>query len=337
MLLNLIFFWFILFDCTIIIPLLYLSHKCFLNASLQDEDAATVYYISFDQFSLVNEKFQIICGKNGKEDFKRLKSISISEVGIPTEDLYNPTSRPSKNIVEVLMVLRENHVMKFHSHNSVESDDTRKKQKSNPQVHFLFDEVPQEIFCSSYSAELAKGLDTNFKNSTVVIAFQSVKKVREIQSADIPNKPLTNQMDIKPLINSGVKLFELKNCIRMSTQLHKLQKNLEAEAEKTPFQANLTYKKQTAIGQLMIYLIYLIWISIMFLRILFFFIWDGIDIFSSTLTFLFSFSAGFDSPSISTERKNRKMYELWSQIQVVNKTKTSLSILWQGNNSVFII
>ena len=140
--------------------------------------------------------------------------------------------------------------MKFQSKNSVDFDDIHERQKNDPPVHFLFDEVPQEIFTSSYSTELAEGLKNYFEHSTVVIALQSVKKMREIQSVDEPNKSQTNQMDIEPLIKSGIKIFELKTCVRMSSQLHELQKDLEIEVEKNPFQANLTHKVKNPIGQL---------------------------------------------------------------------------------------
>ena len=152
------------------------------------------------------------------------------------------------------MFLGEMHGMKFQSHDSDDSDysddfhDSHNSEKGYPSVHFLFDEVPQEIFTSSYSTELAQGLEKYFEHSTVVIALQSVKKVREIKSVDEPNKPQPQQMDIEPLTNSGVEIFKLKTCVRMSSQLHELQKNLEAKAEQTPFQSNLTYKK--IIGQL---------------------------------------------------------------------------------------
>ena len=200
-----------------------------------------MYYISFDPFSFVNEKFKIFCGKNGGENLKRFESISIGEIKINTKDLYNS----SKNIIEVLKILGEEHGMEFPSYDLDDSDSGSRNnsQKSNFPVHFLLDEVPQEIFTSSYSEELAQGLKNYFKHSTVVIALQSVKKVREIQSVDEPNKPQTKQMDIEPLKKYGVQLFELKVCVRMSSQLHELQKNLEAEAEKTPFQANLSYKE----------------------------------------------------------------------------------------------
>ena len=218
-----------------------------------------MYYISFDPFSLVNEKFKIFCGKNGEENLKRFVSISIGdEKRIKAEDLYNSSSRPSKNIIEFLKILGEKHGMKFPSYDSDDSNDSddsddsdshKNSQKSNFPVHFLLDEVPQEIFGSNYSEELGKGLKNYFEHSTVVIALQSVRKVREIQSSDKPQKPgkKLDQMDMEPLTKHEVKLFELKTCVRMSSQLHELQKNLEAEAEKAPFHANLTYKEQKGI------------------------------------------------------------------------------------------
>ena len=145
------------------------------------------------------------------------------------------------------MFLGRNHGMKFESHNSADSDDLHERQKNDPPVHFLLDEVPQEIFTSKYSAAFAEGLKNYFEHSTVVIALQSVRKVREIQSVNKPNELKPDQTDMEPLTNSGVIIFELKTCVRMSSQLYELQKNLEAEAEKTPFHANLAYKQEKGI------------------------------------------------------------------------------------------
>ena len=113
---------------------------------------------------------------------------------------------------------------------------------------FVIRKLP--LFHLKYSAAFAEGLKNYFEHSTVVIALQSVRKVREIQSSDKPQKPgkKLDQMDMEPLTKHEVKLFELKTCVRMSSQLHELQKNLEVETEKAPFQANLTYKKQKGIA-----------------------------------------------------------------------------------------
>ena len=135
--------------------------------------------------------------------------------------LYNPSSAPIANIVTVLRFLQRKHI----------SEDKI--------VHFLIDEFNQEILTKSYSTKLGESLKNSFEASTVVIALQSVKKDRKILSSDVQNEFHTEVMDIE---SSGMKMFELRTSVRMSSQLHKLQKNLEHEVESCPFKAALTFK-----------------------------------------------------------------------------------------------
>ena len=201
---------------------------------LKDDEGAIVYYISFDPFSLIDQKFKVCCGfKQGAEESnaERLKSMSISDAisrtEILLEHLYNPSSAPTVNIVEILHILQ--------------------KQHDNQIVHFLIDEFNQEILTKPYSTKLGEILKESFEASTVVIALQSVSKDRKIRSSDNQNKFQTEAMDVE---SSGMKIFELKTSVRMSSQLHKLQKNLECEIERCPFKAPLTFKGKSFIFDL---------------------------------------------------------------------------------------
>ena len=188
-----------------------------------------MFYVSFDPFSLIDRKFKVSCGfeqetgeSNGAE---RLISMSIYDAisgsGISMKSLYNPSSAPTENIVAVLRFLQSKH------------------EYEDKIVNFLIDEFNQEILTKSYSTKLCEGLKTSFEASTVVIALQSVSKDRKILSSDNQNKFQTEPMDIE---SSGINIFELKTSVRMSSQLHKLQTNLEHEIEKSPFKAPLTFK-----------------------------------------------------------------------------------------------
>ena len=195
-----------------------------------------MYYISFDPFSLINQKFMASCGMKEKEARnvgKRFKSISISETGIPTKELYSPSSNPTANVITALKLLKVKE---------------KASSKSPPKVHFLIDEFNSELLCKKYSIELANGLKTNFKDSAVVIALQSVRKERSIRSSNNQNNFQTEAMDMEPLKNAGVKDFILNSSVRMSSQLHKMQSHLEAEAEKSQFKAPLTFEDSTING-----------------------------------------------------------------------------------------
>lgn len=182
-------------------------------------------YIVFDPFSLIDQKFIVCCGLEQKEVSKRLISMSIYDAitgsDITLEDLYHPTKTPAKNIVDVFTFLQQKH-----------GDETKT-------VHFLIDEFNQEILTTKYSTQLHVTLHESFKESTVVIALQSVNKDRTICSADKQIKFQTDSMDVA---SSGMKPFELTTCVRMSSQLHRLQRNLEAEIETEHFVAPLTFK-----------------------------------------------------------------------------------------------
>ena len=145
---------------------------------------------------------------------------AISGSGISMKDLYNASSAPTTNIVVVLRFL--------------------KKQHEDQIVHFLIDEFNPDLLTKSYSTKLGESLKKSFEESTVVIALQSVNKERVVRSSDDQNIFKTEAMDIDE--SSGMKIFELKTAVRMSSQLHKLQKNLEREIESAPFKMPLSFK-----------------------------------------------------------------------------------------------
>ena len=66
-----------------------------------------------------------------------------------------------------------------------------------------------------------------------------MKKVCEIISC-YNKEPSTHQIDIQSLKDSGVEIFNLKIAVRMSSQLHKLQMELEADSQNSPYKAPFT-------------------------------------------------------------------------------------------------
>ena len=212
---------FILFHLTIVYVVINKIIKLFFRI-FKDENAI-VLYIAFDPFSLINKKFAV-CGLKQQDD-SRLLSMSIHDAltgsGISLEELYHPTLPPTKNIGDVLRFLQVKH-----------GNETKV-------VHFLIDEFNQEILTTMYLTQIHEALKSFFKKSTIVIALQSVRKDRTIHSSDKENKSQTKVIDLK---SSGMKIFELTKCMRMSHQLHQLQRNLEVEIEKNHFVAPLTFK-----------------------------------------------------------------------------------------------
>ena len=190
-----------------------------------------VIYIAFDPFSLLDRKF-VCCGVEQQDASERLISMSIYEAttgsGIILEEIYQPLKTPTKNIVDLLHFLQKSYQSKH--------GDERK-------IHFLIDEFNQEILTTTYSTKLKETLPKFFMESTIVIALQSVSKDRTIRSVNEQDGFQTEVMDVE---SSGMALFELKTCIRMSSQLHQLQKDLENEIEKNDFIAPLTFKSKNS-------------------------------------------------------------------------------------------
>ena len=122
----------------------------------------------------------------------------------------------------------------------------RKVESKYSSVNFLIDEVNQEILTKSYASKLAKGLKSEFKDSTVVLALQSVNKEKEIKSSedsDGKNMIQLEKMDISPLEDFGVKVLCLEKSVRMSFEIYELQKAWEEKATANPFKTILEYKE----------------------------------------------------------------------------------------------
>ena len=149
---------------------------------------------------------------------------AITGFDIDLKDLYHPTLPPTKNIADVLRFLQRSH---------------QKKHGDEKNIHFLIDEFNQEILSTKYSSKLNETLMEFFMESTIVIALQSVSKNRRIVSVEKQNESQTEVIDVT---SSGMKPFEFKTCIRMTYQLHQLQKVLEEEIQNKDFIAPLTFK-----------------------------------------------------------------------------------------------
>ena len=184
-----------------------------------------VCYISFDPFSLIDQKFNMTFGEDKSNAIQRLKSMSISDAvsgsHIPLESLYDFTSPPSSNIGDVFQFLQARH--------------------QGYLVHFLVDEFNQEFLTDTYASALHNILKSSFNKSTVVIALQSVGKQRTICSA-ADNKDVIQQSNETDFQSTGMELFKLNTTVRMTWQLYKLQRNLECKVTTSPFKAALSFK-----------------------------------------------------------------------------------------------
>ena len=183
-----------------------------------------VFYISFDPFSLVDQKFNVCFSEKSYIATQRLKSKSIynaiSGSDISLESIYGAaTSPPSSNIGDVFLFLKNQHQGQL--------------------VHFLVDELNQEVFTKSYASTLYNILESSFNESTIVIALQSVCKNRTIKSVDNENVYQSDPIDLE---NCELEIIQLKTSARMTQQLYKLQLNLQKEVEQNPFKATVTYK-----------------------------------------------------------------------------------------------
>ena len=145
---------------------------------------------------------------------------AISGSDISLESLYGAaTSPPSSNIGNVFLFLKNQHRGQL--------------------VHFLVDELNQELFTKSYASTLNNILKSSFNESTIVIALQSVCKNRTILSIDKENIYQSDPIDLE---NCELEIIQLQSSARMTQQLYKLQLNLQKEVERNPFKATVTYK-----------------------------------------------------------------------------------------------
>ena len=145
---------------------------------------------------------------------------AISGSDISLESIYGAaTSPPSSNIGDVFLFLKNQHQGQL--------------------VHFLVDELNQEVFTKSYASTLYNILESSFNESTIVIALQSVCKNRTIKSVDNENVYQSDPIDLE---NCELEIIQLKTSARMTQQLYKLQLNLQKEVEQNPFKATVTYK-----------------------------------------------------------------------------------------------
>ena len=202
---------------------LYFENYSLFFFLFKDNDCI-VFYISFDPFSLVDQKFNVCFSEKSYIATQRLKSMSIynaiSGSDISLESIYGAaTSPPSSNIGDVFLFL--------------------KKQHQGQLVHFLVDELNQEVFTKSYASTLYNILESSFNESTIVIALQSVCKNRTIKSVDNENVYQSDPIDLE---NCELEIIQLKTSARMTQQLYKLQLNLQKEVEQNPFKATVTYK-----------------------------------------------------------------------------------------------
>ena len=173
---------------------------------------------------MIDQKFDVSFGEKSNNGAQRLKSVSIynaiSESNISLESLYgSATSPPLSNIGDVFLFLKNHYQGQL--------------------VHFLVDELHQEVFTKSYASTLYNILESSFYDSTIVIALQSVCKNRTIQTVDNENVFQSDPIDLE---NCELEIIQLKTSARMTQQLYKLQLNLQKEVEQNPFKATVTYK-----------------------------------------------------------------------------------------------
>ena len=196
---------------------------------LKEKNDDLIINITFDPFTALDKKvdqsFDELCKQeNMTANRNKLISLSLSDAlegaDFLVTDVYNLNSFPTQNIADILLFL--------------------KKKYNNKRIHFLMDEVPQELFTKKYCERLSSSLVNAFPDSVVVIALQSVHRSRKIIQ---PGKEITpDEIDLEPLKSSGMELFELPKTMRMSSTLHKLKKILEDEIEPSPCSVYLEVK-----------------------------------------------------------------------------------------------
>ncbi|XP_066924521.1 uncharacterized protein [Clytia hemisphaerica] len=96
-------------------------------------------------------------------------------------------------------------------------------------INVFIDEFPQEFLTESYVNKLQIFLETKFRDSTFVLALQSVYKRRELCT-----KGKTEVQEHFDLAKSKMTVFNLTKTMRMSVDIHQMVEILQNQIEKDP-------------------------------------------------------------------------------------------------------
>ena len=193
-------------------------------------EACTVYYICFDPYSLleveVEDYFEKL--KKSRASNVELLSPSIDEIskraGFNVGDIYNPFGNPEKNLADLLDYLtRDTHTL----------------------VHFLIDEFLTDFVTEDYCMRLGTCLRERLKNSTVVIAIQSMDKSREVYSSGKSKMIQTCNLD-----KCGMTLIPpFTKSMRMCKNLYKLMETAQTCVEASTTSVVLEAKESKRDGE----------------------------------------------------------------------------------------
>jgi len=147
-------------------------------------DGSTIFYVCFDPYSLleteITQYFETISNDG------RLQSLSISEIssqaGFSVEQFCNQLGPPEKNIADLFEYL----------------------QKTYGKCHLLVDEFQTDNITPRYCERLKQSLNNKFKDSTLVIATQSITTTKRL----INKGKEVNEYETCSLENAGMEILK---------------------------------------------------------------------------------------------------------------------------------
>ena len=195
---------------------------------IKQDDIGAICYLPFAPYSLIDKKFEesfhLLC-KEEEIEHLSFKLISISlkeclaEMDLALSDVYDLTSPPSKNVSLIMEHLKTKYC----------TDGKR--------MAILIDEFPREFINKDYAHDLTESLEKHFKEITVVISFQSVGKVRELEGYGKISRFSDGSIDI-----TGMTEFKLGKTMRMALNNYQLNKILQEEIAQSKHITPLKYE-----------------------------------------------------------------------------------------------
>ena len=195
---------------------------------IKQDDIGAICYLPFAPYSLIDKKFEesfhLLCKEEEIEHLSfKLKSISLqkclAEMDLALSDVYNLTSPPKKNVALIMEHLKTKYC----------NDGKR--------MAILIDEFPREFIDKDYARRLTDSLERHFQDITFAISFQSVEKVRELESYGKISRFSDGSIDIV-----GVMEFKLGKTMRMALNNYQLNKILQEEVAKSKHITPLKYE-----------------------------------------------------------------------------------------------
>ena len=203
---------------------------------IKKNDIGTVCYLPFAPYSLIDQKFSesfmLLC-KNEKIEHLNFKLKSnnclqdcLAEMGLEFSDIYDLTSPPKENVSVIIEHLKSKYC------------------SEGKNIAILIDEFPREFVDQDYANSLADYLKEHCPNITVVISFQSVEKIKEIES----NGKVTDSRECSINIPEMME-FKLGKTMRMSLDNFHLNEILKSEIALTKHVTPLAFDNRNTFIQ----------------------------------------------------------------------------------------